>query len=312
MFGTHQSLRMLAVAAITLSLILPAGAQSRTQPARLNVMVTDREGRSVEGLKKEQFQVSEDGVPQTITGFSTEEPPLLYGIVMDNSGSLRKQIDRMVEAAQLIVSGNKEGDETFIIRFIHSDKIEVVEEPTTDKARLSSSLGKLYVEGGDTALVDAVYLSIQKAAKYAENDRARRRAIILMTDGDERDSYYSKDALFKLLLQENVQIFVIGMVQDLPDSPGPGVAGDKMEAMDFLKKLARETGGMAFFPKTKELQQVAGEILARLRRQYVIEYLPAETPGKKGTRKVKVALTEAAGERSVVTTRTGYALPKGK
>lgn len=308
MFGLCQSLRLLAVAVITLSFILPVGAQKQSQSVRLNVIVTDKEGRLVEGLKQEQFAVSEDGVQQTITGFSVEEPPLLYGIVMDNSGSFRKRIGEMIEAAKIIVSGNTPNDETFIVRFIDSEKIEVVQEPTSNKARLSSLLGQLYIEGGNTAVVDAVYLSVQKAAKHAENDSARRRAIILMTDGEERGSYYKKDALFKLLLQENVQIFVIGMVQDLDNIQGIGIPSTKMAAIDFLKKLAKETGGMAFFPKAKELQQVAGEILTRLRRQYVIEYIPSNTKGNKDQRKVSVTLTNAAGE---VTTRKGYVI-KGK
>lgn len=311
MSGSRQGLRILSAAAIALLLIFSSRAQSQQQAVRLNVMVTDKEGRPVEGLKQEQFQVTEDGVQQTITGFSAEEPPLLYGIVMDNSGSMRSQIDHLVKAAQKMVNGNREGDETFIIRFIDSEKIETVLEPTPNKAKLSAALEKLFIEGGNTALVDAVYLSVQKAASHAKSDRARRRAIILLSDGEERNSFYKKDQLFKLLLEHNVQIFTIGMVGNLDDSRGPGQPSNKLKATDFLKKLAKETGGMAFFPKTRELQQVADEILMRLRKQYVIEYVPANTTDKKGARKISVAVTNAAGDKLEVTTRTGYAA-KGK
>ncbi|HEX7296032.1 MAG TPA: VWA domain-containing protein, partial [Pyrinomonadaceae bacterium] len=130
-----------------------------TELVNLQVRVIDRNNKPINNVRKEEFHVFEDGVAQPIEDFSREEVPISYGLAVDTSGSLRTQLTSVIDAGKTIVNANKPGDETFLVRFISSDKIETVQDFTANKDALIDGLDSLYVEGGQTAVVDAVYLS---------------------------------------------------------------------------------------------------------------------------------------------------------
>src|SRR5262245_40998102 len=90
----------------------------------LHVRVTNQDGKAVRDVPQEAFQVTEDGVPQKIELFMNEEIPLSYALAIDSSGSMRSQFAAIVRASKNIVNANKDADETFLVRFISSDKIE--------------------------------------------------------------------------------------------------------------------------------------------------------------------------------------------
>ncbi len=277
-------------------------AESSQQPSMvlLNVRVTDEAGHPVSDVRQEDISVIEDGVPQTISFFSKEEVPLSYGLLIDNSGSMRSQLNKVVEAGRIIVNSNMPGDETFLVRFIASDKIEQVSGFTSSKAALVSGLDSLYVEGGQTAVIDAVYVCIEYAAKNRKRiDGNRRRALVLITDGEDRRSEYKRAQLLELLHREDIQIFVIGLTSQ---------AEDRKKATDLLNFLAQETGGRAFFPKsTSELRGIAEEITRDLRTQYLVGYIPAGANANNIFHKVQVTVAAAQGkEKRVGVTRVGY------
>ncbi len=167
---------------------------------------------------------------------------------------------------------NKPSDETLLIRFIDSDKIETVRDFTNDKAVLSTSLDALYIEGGQTAVIDAVYLTVQRISQYKNNNGVNhRRAIILITDGEDRSSYYKKDQLIDLLRKENIQVFVIGIVSILEDRGSLQASSPRDRATNLINSLTKETGGLALFPKSpKELQNIANEFMLYLQTQYSV------------------------------------------
>ena len=103
------------------------------------------------------------------------------------------------------------------MRFISSDKIETEQDFTDKKELLIDALDNLYVEGGQTAVIDAVYLSAEHVAGYQKGDESdrRRRALIVITDGEDRNSFYKQEQLFARLREEDVQIFVIGFINEL-------------------------------------------------------------------------------------------------
>ncbi|MBA3767167.1 MAG: VWA domain-containing protein [Acidobacteria bacterium] len=279
------------------------------QIVKLNVLVTDASKHPVADVRQEEFRVFENNVPQTISFFSKEELPLLYGIAIDNSGSFRSVIQPVINAAKAIINQNKPGDETLLIRFIDSEKVETVKDFTSDKEVLSKALDSLYIEGGQTALIDAVYLTAQRLSKYKKDDGVnRRRAIILMTDGEERGSYYKKDQLFELLRKENIQIFIVAIVNVLSDEGGQIRLSPREQATNFVNSLAKESGGFAFFPKSKtELQNIADQLMLYLRTQYIIGYVPTGQKGQKPLHKVDVKLADAPErKKQTVATRPGY------
>jgi Ca-activated chloride channel family protein len=288
-----------------------------TNLVNLSVRVIDRNNRPIGGVRQEDFKVYEDGVLQPIQFFSTEEVPISYGLAVDNSGSMRSQIDKVIEAGKILINTNKPEDETFLVRFIDSEKIETMQDFTSDKERLFDGLDSMYIEGGQTAIVDAVYLAAERVASYKKgndlNDR-RRRALILVTDGEDRSSYYRLDQLFAKLREEDVQIFVIGFVNELDKEGGIIRKSPKDKAVDLINRLAKETGGRAFFPTSlSELNDIARDISHDIRTQYTISYSPTNSARDNTFRQIRVAVASPPGaDKRIALTRTGRtASPQG-
>ncbi|MCA1567112.1 MAG: VWA domain-containing protein [Acidobacteria bacterium] len=296
----------------------PAASQTAAQPAsapvRLNVIVSDESKGVVGDLRPEDFRVEEDGVPQTITHFAREESPVSYTLVVDNSGSLRGVLDHILRACAALVSANRPGDETSLTRFVGSDQITVPQDFTAEQWRLIRGLESMYVEGGQTAVVDAVYLSAERVAARRTDEGGRRRALVLLTDGEDRSSYFKQSDLQKLLRSHDVQVFVIGVVSVLGKGEVLFGKSPRDKATALLNNLAQETGGRAFFPKNvKEMQEAVAEIARDLRTQYAISYHTSKANRDGKFRKIQVKLSEAAGGgKRTVHARSGYFAPGAK
>lgn len=276
---------------------------------QLHVRVIDRNNKPINDVPQNAFHVFEDGVPQAIETFTREEVPISYGLAVDTSGSLRSQLQSVIDAGKTIINANKPGDETFLVRFISSDKIETVQDFTASKDLLMDGLDSFYVEGGQTAIIDAVYLSAEHVSEYKKGDEGdrRRRALIVITDGEDRNSFYKQEQLFARLREEDVQIFVIGFVNELDKDAGLIRKSPREKAVTLINKLATETGGRAFFPDSiADLPQIANEIIRDLRTQYVIAYNPTNKTQDGTYRAIKVAVDQpASGDKRIALTRTG-------
>ncbi|HEX6126464.1 MAG TPA: VWA domain-containing protein [Pyrinomonadaceae bacterium] len=282
-----------------------------TELVNLNVRVVDRNNRPIGNLRQSDFKVFEDNVPQQIEFFSKSEVPTNYSLVIDNSGSLRALIDQVIEASKILIGANKPEDETSIIRFVSSDKIEIVEDFTKNKADLIDALDtKLYIEGGQTAIIDAVYLAADQVTKYEKSSSAvdrKRRALILVSDGEDRSSFYTQQQLFDLLRETDVQIYVVGFVKELSADKGFITKSPQGKARAFLEKLASETGGKAYFPMgVSELNGIAREIASELRTQYSIGYLPSNDRKDGSYRNIKVTIEDGPNkQKRIALTRAG-------
>jgi len=275
----------------------------------LNVRVIDRNNRPINNIRQDEFKVYEDGVLQPIFSFTQEEVPVIYGMAVDTSGSLRPQFNQVLDAAKTIINSNKKGDETFLERFISSDKIETVQNFTSNKDALLDGLDTLYIEGGQTAVIDGVYLAAEHIAQYKKGtgDDRRRRALIVVTDGEDRASYYSQDQLFQHLREQDVQIYVIGFVTELDAERGLIRKSQRQKAVNLINKLATETGGRAFFPQSiSELPDIANEIVRDLRTQYVISYDPTNKTHDGTYRAIKVVVNQpSSADKRIALTRSG-------
>ena len=280
-----------------------------TDLVSLHVRVIDRNNRPIDNVTQSEFHVFEDGVPQPIESFSREEVPISYGLAVDTSGSLRTQLQSVIDAGKTIINSNKKGDETFLVRFISSDKIETVQDFTANKDLLMDGLDSFYIEGGQTAIIDAVYLSAEHVSEYRRGDEGdrRRRALIVITDGEDRNSFYKQEQLFARLREEDVQIFVIGFINELDKDSGFIRKSPREKATALINKLATETGGRAFFPESiSELPQIANEIVRDLRTQYVVAYSPTNKTPDGSFRAIKVTVDQAnSSEKRIALTRNG-------
>lgn len=266
------------------------------QLVNINVRVIDRNNRPINDITKKDIKVFEDGVQQPIEFFSQSEVPTNYTLVLDNSGSMRSQLEKVIEAGKILVNTNHPNDDTSVIRFVGRDKIRIEQDFTSNKADLVDALDNLYIEGGQTAIRDAVYLateSVEEHDKSKKMEDRRRRAIVLVTDGEDRDSYYSDQQLFDLLREAETQIYVIGFVTELSNEGGFITKSPQGKAKIFLQRLATETGGKVYFPSsTNELPSIAKDIANELRTQISIGYMPTNDAHDGTFRTIKVVVDD--------------------
>jgi len=142
--------------------------------------------------------------------------------------------------------------------------------------------------------------------KGNDNDR-RRRALIVVTDGEDRGSQYTQEELFQRLREEDVQIYVIGFVNELDKEGGVIRKSPREKAVALINRMAKETGGRAFFPESlSELPQIADEIVRDLRTQYVVSYSPTNKQRDGSYRTIRVAVDDVAGkDKRIALTRSG-------
>ena len=286
-----------------------------TELVNISVRVVDRNNRPINNLQQSEFKIFEDGVLQQIGFFSKGEVPTNYTLLVDNSGSLRQQIDQVIDAGKTLVGANRPDDETAVIRFVSSDKIEVLQDFSKNKVDLNDALDNMYIEGGQTAVIDAVYLAVerlnQNTTQQKDLDRTRR-AIVLVTDGEDRSSYYSEAQLLELLKESDVQIFVVGFVKELSSDRGFISKSPQGKAKALLERLANSTGGKSYFPASgAEMSTIAKDIASELRTQYSIGYIPSNDR-KDGTfRNIKVSINDGPGaQKRIAITRAGRTADK--
>lgn len=266
----------------------------------LDVTVVDPSNKPVMDLKQEEFTVTEDKVPQKIEFFSREQVPVSLVFAIDTSGSMRPKLDTVVKASTNLVKEGRRNDEMAIIEF--KDQPELLEEFTGDINDVIDTLNGL-VASRQTAMLDALYLAADYANKEGKN---RRKAVMVVTDGLDNDSFYKFGEVVNHLREIDVQIYLIGFINDLDKDSGLFKKSPKEKAEGLLNKLAEETGGKAFFPKElSEVHAIAQQISTDLRTQYAIGYYPSNS-SKDGTfRSVKVQVSSGT-RRLLARSRNGY------
>ena len=265
--------------------------------------VSDPEGQLVSGLAQDQFTVFENRIEQQITYFGQDDIPSTLGIVFDRSGSMRNKIDLVNEAAQLFVAMNNPLNELFLITF--DDEVMLEENFTRDIYDIKDALDNIVVSGG-TALYDAIHLAVDKATKGAES----KKAVVVFTDGEDKDSYYRHEELLDKIRESDVQVYIVAFLDpDLSDSRGIfGVFKSKRNKVEEkIQNIAEYTGGKAFFPeKIEDLAGTFASIAEQLRSQYRLAYV-SSNPSRNGAwRRIDIALAKAQESGWRVRAKRGY------
>jgi Ca-activated chloride channel family protein len=256
--------------------------------------VTDREGRFVTGLEKENFKIAEDKVPQEILDFSSEDIPVSVGIVFDVSGSMKDKLKTAVQAAITFLKGGSPDDEYFLVEF--SDK-PTGSEFTNDIAKLQQRF-MFSKAKGRTALYDAVYMGLSKL----EESNNAKRALLLITDGEDNRSRYTFSNVKQYIKEKDVQMYSIGI------SSGPGDSSAE-QGKALLRDLSSISGGEAFFPPSiYHLEDTTRSIAKELKYQYVLGYRSSNTEKDGKYRKIKVT-AEYPNNKLTVRAKQGYYAP---
>jgi VWFA-related protein len=290
---------------LLLPIILPA--QTQTQQVSVSLIVTDHSNRSVKNLRLEHIQITEDGQPIKLTSLEKDDRPLRCVIALDMSGSFKKLTGVSAEVARVLIETKRLQDEFAIVTFVSSDKIETLTKFTTSSADLLNSLKLLRIEGGQSAVIDAVYLVAQAAAKRAENQDVRS-VVVLLTDGEDRDSYYKEEQLVKLLRGQDVQFFILGFLKELDKEGGLKKLSPRDKAERLLLNLAKESGGRVFFvDKDPGLVEAAKQIIMDLDSQYLMRFNRQAKEGETGIRKIKVLIVNDPQAKDLnAITKPGY------
>jgi len=186
---------------------------------------------------------------------------LAIGLLVDNSGSLRSNFSNVIEVSKAVVEQSQPEDQIFLVRFINADLIQIVNDFTNEKTALTRSLDEMYVEGGLSAITDALYVSADHLSKNGERFEGYKPALIVITDGGEENSYYRMERVL-LLLGEKIRVYAVGFPQAL-ERQGLKV---QERAKNYLIKLVEQSHGRAYFPETSsEVKSVANRMLSDIR-----------------------------------------------
>jgi VWFA-related protein len=251
----------------------------------------------VADLKKEDFQVLEDGVKQTLISFLHNDLPVSIALVVDNSGSMSTKRPSVNKSALDLIQASNPQDEAFVVNF--SDEAFIDQEFTSDVNKLRDGLSHIESRGG-TALYDAVVASADKLAADAKRPK---QVLIIITDGEDNASTLNLEQTIRRVQQlSGPVIYSIGLL-----------FGDEMSRTEVknarraLEMLSTETGGIAFFPKNiEQVDQIAAEVARDIRNQYTLGYHSTKPTTEPGFRRVEVTAEGKGYGKLTVRTRTGY------
>lgn len=296
----HQLSRRVFGLALAGSTLAPAQEEqdtgltfrSDTREVLLHATVVDRKGQFVTDLPRDAFKVYEDGVEQKLRVFRREDVPVSMGLIVDNSGSMRRKRKKVEDAAVALVKASNPQDEVFIVNF--NDVAYRDADLTSDFRKLEEGLSRIDAKGG-TAMRDALSLSMDY---ILQKGKKAKKVLLIVTDGDDTASSDS-NTLEKLLAKaqrSEVLIFAIGILNE----EDRRAAKRAQRAMELLTK---QSGGIAHFPKDVEsVSEIALQIAKEIRSQYIIAYAPTK-PDDGSYRQLKVTVK---GSGLNVRTRSGY------
>jgi len=272
----------------------------------VEAIARDRTGRVLEDLKREDFQLSEDGVAQEIRHFSRDELPLAVALVVDRSGSVAPFMPELRRAAYQTLSQLKRGDQVALFAF--DAEVDRLEDLTTDRRRIAERIARIQA-GGGTNITDALAGAAHYLALAAPD---RRRAVVLISDNEETvRGHNSQGSVIRLALESEVVIYSI-------KTPGaqtpltmrlPGWLG----GLSSVRAIAKETGGEIIdVDRVGSLEAALAAVIGRLKTRYTLGYQSTNKTADGGFRRIEVRLADRFGKPDrdySVFARSGYYAP---
>jgi Ca-activated chloride channel homolog len=262
----------------------------------LDVSVKNPHGGFVNGLKKSNFQVFEDGHARKITHFASVDTPVTVGLVVDNSGSMRNKRPEVVTAGLAFAKSSNPQDEFFVVNFNNSVVRGLPPHvPFTDDLQILRA-GLYYGEPvGQTALYDAIAYGLH----HLDGGHRDKRTLIVVSDGGDNVSHLSFSQLMVWVVASRATIYTVGLFDQNDQELNPGI----------LRKLANVSGGEYFQPAVLDQVIPTFEKISKdIRNRYTVGYIPDETGDRREVRSVKVRAQEK-GRKLSVRTRTNYSIP---
>jgi VWFA-related protein len=272
----------------------------------LTVTVTDANRRHISNLSADDFQVFEDGVLQRVSFFGMSDIALDVALLVDGSASMTDALPLARDAARGLLGTLRAGDRASLVEF--RSTVRVTEPLTSDLARVAAGLERLTAAGG-TTLHNALYVTLKEFQKQAAAEaEVRRRAIVVLSDGEDTGSLIGFEEVLDLARRTGVTIYTVGLKSALQVQREKARQNGRryFDQSDYaLRTLADETGARSFFPDgPQDLQAVYDTVAAELSSQYALGYI-SRNPIRNGAwRRLVVRVAEQPGVRS--RTRSGY------
>lgn len=316
--GTKTKLASFAALALALALVcLPTRAREQTSVqavpklkvnvtlVNLTATVINEAGRPVSDLEKGDFLVYEDGVPQEIAVFHNENDiPVSVGIVLDTSGSMVDKIDQVRDAVLHFIDTVNPDDDIFLMRF--AGQALLIQDFTSDRQKPRQAIRQLRAEGW-TSLYDAIV----KGVKYLQGGRHRRKALLVITDGNDTGSEIELQQAVDFAIRSEVQIYCLGIGHGDLGSFGhrDGLIKGTVD-VDVLRSFSNLTGGRTFVlqgPHYKkgvdQIDRACQQVATELRQQYTLAYYPRNVKKDREYRRIQVKVKD---RKLKVRARDGY------
>ena len=267
----------------------------------LHTTVLDDRGRFADGLKQEEFRVFEDKVEQKLAVFKREDIPVSFGLVIDNSGSMRDKRERVNAAALIFVRTSNPADEGFVVNFNDDYYLDMDKDFTSNISDMKEALERIDSRGS-TALYDAVVGSLDHLKKGTRD----KKVLLVVTDGEDNASRKTFEQTLEEAQKSDAVIYTVGLLSQESKK-------NAKRARKKLQELSQATGGLAFFPENLEdAENICTQIAHDIRNQYTLAYYPSNTRRDGTFRAVNVTVTPLHGHGKLsVRTRTGYYAPAG-
>jgi Ca-activated chloride channel family protein len=263
----------------------------------LDVSVKDSKGGFVSNLKKENFQVYENGKRQTVSQFGKEDTPITAGLVLDDSGSMKSKRGEVINSALGFIDASNPRDEMFVIHF--NDRVRhglPSGTPFSDDLELLRNALWNNPAEGRTALYDGIL----DAMHQLESGRQDKKSLVVISDGGDNASRHTFKDVVNAVQSTRATIYTVGVF----DSDDP----DRNPRL--LHRLADISGGLCYIPqRLDELEEICRGIAKDIRNRYSIGYVPVRVDDKSALRTIKVSITDAGSQKYIVHARTSYLLP---
>jgi Ca-activated chloride channel homolog len=278
--------------------------QSQVSLVVLHASVLNDRSAFFPGLKQDSFRVFEDKVEQKLAVFKQEDVPVSFGLIIDNSGSMRDKRPQVNAAAITFVKTSNPQDEGFVVNFNDDYYLDTEHDFTNDLDELKTALERIDARGS-TALYDAVIGSLDHLKKGTRD----KKVLLVVTDGEDNASRHSLETTVEQAQRSDAVIYAVGVFSD-DDIKHNRRAMKK--AHTALLQLATATGGLAFFPETAgDTEAICTQIAHDIRNQYTLAYYPTNVARDGTFRSVQVEIVPPKGAgKLTVRTRTGYYAPR--
>jgi Ca-activated chloride channel homolog len=282
----------------------PPTFEAGIEVINLNVSVTDARNRYVTDLTNRDFAVFEDGVRQELTLFSHENLPISMVLMVDCSASMDEKLPVAQEAAVRFIKTLRKEDLARVVQF--NDRTTVLQDFTADLESLEKAVRKTEA-AGPTALHNALYVTLKELDKQKSGRELRRRAVVLLSDGEDTASLVNDDQVIELARKLEISIYSISL--------RPAHVQDRerlkfSQAAHLLTELSRDTGGQVYFPNSlSELETVYDRIAEELRTQYSLGYISSNKRRDGKWRRIVVRTPDR--EDLQIRHKIGYYAPRG-